>query len=676
MNGLMPVVGLAFASLGAFAGGAPLRTPFVAFDYGGKAFRCSSPVSSEEVCSTGACRVVRNRYRTPDGKLGLTLTVRKYKGYDAVEYLPELTALADQPTELVSNLRSFDFSVAAPGDVTVRTLRGTNFNEYDFTPVSTTLTTLTARATEATYGNWGRSSDGAKDGVIPFLGIDIAEKEGYELAVGWTGSWKADFRLEAGRLSVSGGLRETNFRVLPGETLRAPSVLLWKRSGVTARAFRTTIHRFMRDFKSPRDGKGRLFEPMLALMCGGGNKMPCTMLNQIEWAAKAKIPFDVFWVDAGWFGPPHESKQIMECGDTWFTYAGTWRFNATVHPDGNVARVADAAHAAGMKMLLWAEPERVMWASDIYKEHPELCLVRKTEKLADPFALNLGSPGGCQLAIDTVERLIRENKLDCYRQDLGIPDLERYWKDNDAPDRVGVTEMKYIAGLYAFWDAIKANHPDLLLENCAGGGRRLDIEMISRSHTYCRTDYALTFSKNLNKVPSQQAITHNLLPYLPFQGSDDSSAPIGDDYMFFSMMSTGCMFAPTSGYGMFLFRWPTADETAWFKRNFDLCRRLRPYFMGDYYPLCDPVGPEETIWCAWQFDRPDMGEGVVEAFRREQAAADTFRLGVQGIDPTASYQLTHFDGRVEKVPGARLANYEMRLDKPRSFDIVIYKKIR
>ena len=670
----MVALGGVSAAFGVFAGGDAAMSVSVAFDYGGTPYVCTNPISVEKLPQTGACQTVRNQYRTPDGKLGVNVTVKTYAGYEVIEYLPELTALTDKETEIVSNLRSFDFSIPASGSVTVRTLRGTDFNEYDFTPVSTTLT---ERVVEATYGNWGRSSDGAKGGVLPFLGIDLAEKSGYELAVGWTGSWKADFRLSGGRLAVSGGLRETNFRVLPGETLRAPSVVLWKRSGMTARAFRTVIHRFMRDFKSPRDSKGRLFEPMLALHCGGGNKSPWTMLSEIKWAKEAKIPFDVFWVDAGWFGPPHESKQIMECGDTWWTYAGTWRFNATVHPDGNMVRVSDAAHVAGMKVLLWVEPERVMWASDIYKAHPEICLVRKTEKLGDPFALNLGDPAGCQMAIDTVDRLVRENKLDCYRQDHGIPDLHLFWRDYDTPDRMGVTEMKYIAGLYAFWDAIKEKHPDLLLENCAGGGRRFDIEMISRSHAYCRTDYALTFNKNLNKVPSMQAITHNLIPYLPFQGSDDSTAPIGDDYMFFSMMATGCMFGPTSPeYGFFLFRGPTDEETAWFKRNFDMAKRMRPYFMGDYYPLCEPIGPEETVWCAWQFDRPDLGEGVVEVFRREKASADTFRLEVQGLDASAQYRLVHFDGRTETISGDVFGRYEAKLAKPRSFDLIFYRKAK
>ena len=36
----------------------------------------------------------------------------------------------------------------------------------------------------------------------------------------------------------------------------------------------------------------------------------------------------------------------------------------------------------------------------------------------------------------------------------------------EAADRQGITEMKYIAGLYEYWDAIRAKYPDAFLEEC------------------------------------------------------------------------------------------------------------------------------------------------------------------------------------------------------------------
>ena len=59
----------------------------------------------------------------------------------------------------------------------------------------------------------------------------------------------------------------------------------------------------------------------------------------------------------------------------------------------------------------------------------------------------------------------------------------------DAADRVGIAEAKHIGALYRFLDDMRARFPNILQENCASGGRRIDIEMISRAHVYCRSDY-------------------------------------------------------------------------------------------------------------------------------------------------------------------------------------------
>ncbi len=48
-------------------------------------------------------------------------------------------------------------------------------------------------------------------------------------------------------------------------------------------------------------------------------------------------------------------------------------------------------------------------------------------------------------------------------------------------------------------------------------------------------------------------------------------------------------------------------------------------------------------WFAYQLDRPDLGGGLMLAFRRAQcvAAAQTFFL--HGLDPAARYEVTNLD---------------------------------
>ena len=60
---------------------------------------------------------------------------------------------------------------------------------------------------------------------------------------------------------------------------------------------------------------------------------------------------------------------------------------------------------------------------------------------------------------------------------------------------------------------------------------------------------------------------------------------------------------------------------------------------------------------AWQFNRPETGTGMVQMFRREKSAeaVKTFRLN--GLDPTADYEVTDLDcGTPRRISGKDLMN--------------------
>ena len=65
--------------------------------------------------------------------------------------------------------------------------------------------------------------------------------------------------------------------------------------------------------------------------------------------------------------------------------------------------------------------------------------------------------------------------------------------DPGTPDRRGIGEMKHLAGLYAMQDELHRRYPFLVREGCCGGGRRIDLETLSRflwhqkSDSWCKT---------------------------------------------------------------------------------------------------------------------------------------------------------------------------------------------
>lgn len=82
--------------------------------------------------------------------------------------------------------------------------------------------------------------------------------------------------------------------------------------------------------------------------------------------------------------------------------------------------------------------------------------------------------------------------------------------------------------------------------------------------------------------------------------------------------------------------------------------RWRTNYYGDYYPLT-PYSLETTAWMAWQFDRPEQGEGLVQAFRRSDSPQETAIFKLSGLDPQATYLVTDIDvNQPQAVAGSEL----------------------
>lgn len=595
-----------------------------------------------------------------DGKLLIRLACKSYKAFPAEEYAVLVTnSAASEPTGVVGNFRSLKLTVGKPAPgaaVSLHVLRGSTCKATDFVPETFTIEEGQERVLASVCG---RSSND----FIPFLELSIDDQTGYLFAVGWTGSWKARFVNTGAGVDVEIGMERSHFRLLPGEAIRQPSALVFTRMNQTRRAFKTQVRRFMLENKVPRDTKGEIVPPILAVASGGGNKTPQMMADILKYCLDNKMTFDTYWVDAGWYGAPHEDELYSNCGPNWWKYVGDWRVNTTTHPTGDLLPIADAVHRAGMKFLLWFEPERMTDIAPILKTHPEY---------RNGQLVNYGNPEAFKWIQDTIYGVIEKHKIDVYRQDFNM-EPGPVWHSMDAADRVGIAEAKHIGALYRFLDDMRARFPNILQENCASGGRRIDIEMISRAHVYCRSDYFIGQKPHDTAFILGQNATLNLSPYLPFQGCEFNCVPIGDDYGAFSIISSGTVITPSDFDGGILKRTFADSETAWFKKIFNVAARMQPFYMGDFYPLTDETGAGNDLWCAWQCHRPDLQAGFALFFRRADAKEDSRAFKLGGIDSDAAYHVETYGGSDQSVKGAELENLTVKLD-PRSFRLIFYKK--
>jgi len=277
--------------------------------------------------------------------------------------------------------------------------------------------------------------------------------------IGWPGQWAAQFaRDEARGLRASGGQELTRFKLLPGEEARSPLTVLLFWQGDWGRS-QNLWRRWMIAHNLPRPG-GKLVPTHYAGCFGNLQPRAEEEIAQIDGWRKEGIKLDYWFIDAGWYP-----------GRGAWSNVGTWEVDAARFPRG-LREVADRCHAQQMKFIVWFEPERVTAGSWLAENHPEWILGGKGGGL-----LNLGDPAAWKWVVERVDSLLTSQGIDVYRQDFNIDPLN-YWRANDAPDRLGLTEIRHVTGYLAFWDELLRRHPDLYIDSCASGGRRNDLETL------------------------------------------------------------------------------------------------------------------------------------------------------------------------------------------------------
>jgi alpha-galactosidase len=272
-----------------------------------------------------------------------------------------------------------------------------------------------------------------------------------------------------------------------------------------------------------------------------------------------------------------------------------------------------------MKTVLWHEPERVTPGTWLWEKHPAWLLGTD----ANTRLLNLGQPDALRWAEDHFDHLITEQGVDLYRQDFNMDPLSA-WRGGEREDRQGLNENKDVTGYLAFWDELRRRHPGLLIDSCASGGRRNDLETMRRAVPLLVSDYRF-------EPVGTQGHNYGISSWIPFHGTGvGPSTP-------YVMRSH---FRPCYAYGGPNVGRPFDYETC--IRMAKEWRQIAEDLLGDYYPLT-AYSLAEDAWVGWQYDQPEKGRGVVQAFRHAESPHESARFKVRGLEPAATYQLRNLD---------------------------------
>ena len=210
---------------------------------------------------------------------------------------------------------------------------------------------------------------------------------------------------------MQAGQELTHFRLLPGEEVRSPRVVLqfW-RGGDWIRA-QNLWRRWMLAHNVPRPRRpaaaARTWPPAARTSSPKCNRPTRTTKSSLSTAiSRKKLPLDYWWMDAGWY---------INYG-SWMN-TGTWTVDPQRFPRG-LRAISDHAHTKGVKTIVWFEPECVTPKTWIADNHPDWVLGASGwtnlghDNAAAWCLLNLGNPDARRWLTEMLDQTISEQKID------------------------------------------------------------------------------------------------------------------------------------------------------------------------------------------------------------------------------------------------------------------------
>jgi len=581
--------------------------PFFSFTYGGKPSskllatwkveRAARPLDAQRIERTLT-------YSDPETGLVIRCVGVEYRDFPAVEWTLYFKNTSNKDTPILQDIHALDAWLERPqgGEFVLRGIKGDACTPDSYQPYAQTLG---PKATKTFAPAGGRPTNGS----FPYYNV-AAPGGGLIVAVGWPGQWATTFARDAqSGLRITAGQQLTHLYLKPGEEIRTPLMVLMFWNGSDAVRAQNLWRRWMLAHNTPHPGGkplGHIAHMCLENLYDFKDGIP-EMRRGVEAYTKAGVKLDYLWRDAGWY----------PCGGWW--EIGTWEPDPKRFPQG-FKPLSDWLHAQGIKFIVWFEPERTAPNTWLTKNHPEWIHGGKNGGLLD-----LGNPVAWKWLVDHVDKLLTEQGIDLYRQDFNMDPLDS-WRKADAPDRQGITENKHVMGYLAYWDELLWRHPGMLIDSCASGGRRNDLETLRRAVPLLRSDY----QGGPDTATGEQGHTYGLSSWIPYYGSGVYAT---DKY------TTRSYFMPCFSLVADVRQNPDYAAVA---RAYGDCRKIGRLMLGDYYPLT-PYNLQKDRWIAWQFDCPEQGAGMLQAFRREQSPYESLRVKLSGLDPNAVYTLSNFD---------------------------------
>jgi len=380
------------------------------------------------------------------------------------------------------------------------------------------------------------------------------------------------------------------------------------------------------------------------------------LIDEIDMAAECGV--ELFMLDAGWFG----GEDVP-----WPEGVGDWDESPLL--EGDLLNIFEYARNKGIKCGIWVEIERAHPKSNFAKNHSEYFIKRGNKNFQ---VLDLSKPEVLEHEFNVLEKIISTYKLECFRLDHNI--CPSTGGDIIEDNCVVNTSWKYYENLYTLFDRITKRFPGILLENCAGGGGRLDTGMLRRFHwtqitdNWSPCDQIRILNGISLAIPPEQCMP--LIGAINFTPADTLYiARTG----FFSHMCLSGIF-------------PSCEHinenglNDW-KHTVDLYKNemrsiLDNCMVYHHTPLQDYTRMGE--WVVLEYSASDKTKSIAGFFRLSEYSEDVFNFIPRGLDLDKSYDV-YFDnnGKTARFSGLELCQkgISVRLPGMMMSELMIMKMV-
>lgn len=376
---------------------------------------------------------------------------------------------------------------------------------------------------------------------------------------------------------------------------------------------------------------------------------------------------EIFIIDAGWECPP--AKRDIN----WGGYNGVNRPDPDRYPNG-LGELSDYCHGLGMKFAMWIEIERLGDLCSGWNDHEDWFARDIYGRLNKGF-IDLGNPEAARWAEDELARMIEEYRLDMLRIDNNVSYRDYFARTDRGTGIPENISLRHFAAVYKMYQNLKKRFPNVVFENCAGGGGRCDLGMMK-----C---FNHTWVSDWQKAPNSLLITNGMTMMLPPERVDRLFAGMGchefgafDFQMRNTMLSHMSLnvVAPTAAV-------PNTVQMDFIRHSVELYKSfIRPMLPTAKIFHHDPEAAKDGVTdrCVIELASPDGSKGVMGVFALAGRPSGALTVVPRGLDAGKNYRVTlDNSGASFTRPGYKLLTHgvSLNLPAPLASELVLFEEI-